>query len=247
MAEPAILDLVASSAQTASGAGAALDAEKAGRSVTVALSSTVATGTGKTLLVVIEHSETGLDGWGELARFPSLTGASNVSLSAGGAKRYLRARWEIAGTTPSFTFAVKARAYSHLITRQQFFNRVSPAMARRAFDDGQVGEAAEEAIDALLADASSMLRGKLGPVDDLSGLTPETRSEAVRIGLDICQARAAIRHPEVFRIDGGKLLECARKDLKEIRTGLADAAMAPQRPPIESLAAGATSLPRRWV
>lgn len=235
MAEPASLILAPSAARTASEYGSGYDAERAGRSVTGALDVTAASGTAPTLLVTLESSETGGedDDWSRIAAFPSCSGITKLWLNGYSAARYVRARWEISGDAPSFTFEVKARAYSHLIDATQFTAHLSEPLVRLAFDDHATGAPDFEAIDSVLAYASSMLRGKIGPADDLSGFTPEQQSEVIRIGLDICHARAAMRAPEVFRIDGYKLLECARKDLREIRLGAATAGL-PARPPAEA-------------
>ncbi len=136
-----------------------------------------------------------------------------------GLQRYLRATWTIGGTTPSFTFSLDARLYDHLITVEQLEARISAVTLSRVFDDSGQGSADDDAINQILDDVSSMLRGKIGPVADLAGFTPETQSEVRRIGLDVAVAMAAIRHPEVMRKDGIKLMEMARRDLREIRLG----------------------------
>lgn len=223
MADPVALTLAASAARTASGEGTAQDAQRANLTGAFRLSCTAASGSGPSLAVTLEHSETGLDdaGWEEFGAFRELSGTSSASVTVGSLRRYLRAVWEIGGTTPSFTFAVTAKLYAHLVTPEQLYARVSPTTVRRVLDDSDSGEADEDALNAILADASSMLRGKIGPVSDLSTFTPETASELIRIGMDICQGRLALRRPEVMRMDGQKILAAARADLKDIRLGTA--------------------------
>lgn len=212
-------DLAASAARTTDGEGSAFDAGRPGLSGSALLEVTASSGTGPTLVVTVETSETGLDEWESVAEFPSASGSTKLRVLLKGLKRYVRAAWTIGGTTPSFTFKVSAKLYDHLITVEQLESHMSPTTVGRIFDDSGQGASDEDAVNSVLGYASSMLRGKIGPVTTLDGFTPETQSEVNRIGLDICEARAAIRHPEVVRKDGMKLMEMARKDLRDIRLG----------------------------
>jgi hypothetical protein len=246
MADPTNLALAALAARTTSDSGSALDAKRGGRSVTAVLTVAAGSGAGTGLVVVVESSETGLGDseWAEDCRFAVVSGATELVTYTVAAHRYVRARWEISGVTPSFTFRVDARAYSHLITRQQLANHISPTYMRLALDDGNVGTANESAVDGILSYASSMLRGQLGPVDSLDGFNPEEQSEIVRIGLDIAQSRIAQRAPEVLRLDWQPILKAARADLAAIVQAKATTGV-PERPPDSSYAPGVASFPRR--
>lgn len=215
--------LAASAARTTSGEGAAFDAGRPGLSGSANLTITAASGTAPTLLVTVETSETGLpdDEWETVAEFPLVRGVTKLRALLVGLKRYARVTWTVDGTTPSFTFKVEAKFYDHLISVQQLEAHISPTTLGRVFNDSGQG-ADEDAVNAILAYASGMIRGKISPAVDLSGFTPESQSDVQRIGLDIAEARACIRHPEVMRKDGMKLMEIAKKDLRDIRLGTAN-------------------------
>jgi len=242
MADPQSVTLAASATRTTSAEGSAVDGGANGRSAGISLAVTATTG--GTLTVLVEGSETGLGDWTTLATFPEVDGVTNLKLVFANPERYIRASWTIGGSSPSFTFSVSGKLYSHLITRNQIDAHMGARIVARVLDDSGAGDADEDAVNSLLAYASSMLRGKLGTVDDLSGLNPEVQSEMIRIGLDICHARAAIRHPEVVRLDGMKMMDAAKKDLRDIVLHGATAGV-PNRPPVEAYAAGVISTESR--
>lgn len=113
-------------------------------------------------------------------------------------------------------------ALEPLITRAQLSARISPTALGRCCDDSGQGDADDDAVARALADASSKIRGKLGPTLKVDELDPAVATEVVRIGLDIAHAYLAIRHPEVMRQDGFKMMQLADKDLCQIRIGEAD-------------------------
>jgi len=136
-------------------------------------------------------------------------------------------------------------ALAPLITEQQLSDFLSALVLQRICDDAGEGEAAVEAVESILAYASSMLRGKLGQVENLSAIDEDLRPEVTRIGLEICQARAAIRHPEVMRMDGFELMKMAKSDLKAIRVN--EAGLGTRDKPAQTeYAAVIASSPRRW-
>lgn len=105
-----IVEFAPSAARTASGAGATVDGLGVQSTLRVQLSVTAVAGTGPTLDVVLEDTIDGTN-WHQLAAFPQRTAAGAVVLNvttpfAG----RVRARWTVAGTTPSFTFSVLADA-----------------------------------------------------------------------------------------------------------------------------------------
>jgi hypothetical protein len=137
-------------------------------------------------------------------------------------------------------------ALPQLVTQEQFENFVSAATVQRICDDSGEGEASEDAVNSILDYASSMLRGKLGPVTSLDEVDEDLRPEVTRIGLELAQARAAIRHPEVMRIDGMALLRMAKADLAEVRVNKATLGTREQPDPAEHGAGLSTSARRGW-
>lgn len=241
MPAPLSVTLAPSSVRTTDGSGASTDGEAANRSAGVVLAVTV--GSGGTLTVKIETSETGLDDWTVVHTFAEVTAPTTLSGTFGRLKRYIRAVWTISGG--SFTFSVDGTLYSHLVTVEQLEGHMGARLVARLLDDSTSGSPNENAVNSILFYASSVLRGKLGDVEDLEGYSPETQTEIVRIGLDICQARAAIRHPEIVRMDGLKLMEVAKADLREIRlTSASLGSPSAPRPDTETVAAVVSS-PRR--
>lgn len=98
---------VASAARTASGSTAALDGYGGAATLRAQLNVTAASGTTPTLNVIIEDSVDGGVTWNTVGTFTQKTAVSreviNITNPFG---RLLRVSWTIAGTTPSFTFAV---------------------------------------------------------------------------------------------------------------------------------------------
>lgn len=99
--------LLASAAQAASGAGAAVDLGTRDRLLRQALSVSVASGTSPTLDVRLEASADGATGWKSFATFARATAAGVEKICAVSPERYVRVAWTMGGTGgPSFTFAV---------------------------------------------------------------------------------------------------------------------------------------------
>jgi phage gp36-like protein len=109
-----------------------------------------------------------------------------------------------------------------LITRAQLESRVSATVLDRVLDDSGSGEADVDAVQRILLDASSKIRGALGPLTDLNTLDPEKQTEVVRIALDIATAYLALRHPEILKRDGFTMLDRSEKELAGIHVGKAD-------------------------
>jgi hypothetical protein len=105
------------------------------------------------------------------------------------------------------------------ITKAQLEKRLSSIIVKRIYDDDNDGVADTDPLDQLCMDASSKVRGKLGPVYNPDLLDSATVDEIRRITLDQAHAMAAQRFPEVLRIDGFRLMEQADKDLKALRIG----------------------------
>ncbi len=109
----------------------------------------------------------------------------------------------------------------NLVTVEQFENRIGIEIVRRIFDDQNTGEARGSAVQQLLEDASSKVRGGIGFDYDLDAVTAEaaafTAIELRRIALDCAHAMAAIRHPGALKQDGYAMMEQVDKDLKNLR------------------------------
>lgn len=110
-------DIVASAARTTSGVSPAFSCEW-NDSLTIVANVTAASGTTPTLALTVEWSLDGTTfGVAEGAvNFASITAAKNALLRLSVVAPYFRVRWVVAGTTPSFTFDLKA--YTAAITRR---------------------------------------------------------------------------------------------------------------------------------
>lgn len=110
---PLTVTLHAANAETASGTGTSVDLWTAAAGsdtllprscVEMDLDVTSVSGTTPALAVTIEHSRDGTN-WSTLLTLDSVTAVGHVQRSIAGAHRYVRARWTVTGTTPSFTFS----------------------------------------------------------------------------------------------------------------------------------------------
>lgn len=99
-----------SAARTVSGNTGQIDAVEDARALRVQVEVTAFAGTSPTLDVVLEDSVDGVN-WNPLATFARATGATREVLNVTGLfARQVRCRYEVGGTSPSFTFAVIAYA-----------------------------------------------------------------------------------------------------------------------------------------
>lgn len=106
-----------------------------------------------------------------------------------------------------------------LFTREELEARISPRTLGRCLDDSGSGEASDDAINLLIADATSWCRGKIGPVFQLAELDSDTAGDLKRIAIDVARAYLAERCPEVMRIDAAKVFTRCATDIKAIRVG----------------------------
>jgi hypothetical protein len=90
----------------------------------------------------------------------------------------------------------------------------------RLYDDNNDGIADANAVTQLIRDGSAKVLGYIGPVYNVDLIDPLSQAEVVRLTLDVCQAYAAQRHPEILRVEGYKMMAQAEKDLKQLREGL---------------------------
>lgn len=100
--------VLASAARTATAQSAAVDVEA--RAVVLDLVVSVVSGTSPTLDVVIETRRDSSDTWRSLGAFAQKTTAVTERKGFAGVDRQVRANYTIAGTSPSFTFAVTGDA-----------------------------------------------------------------------------------------------------------------------------------------
>jgi phage gp36-like protein len=110
------------------------------------------------------------------------------------------------------------------VTQTQLEHRIGAAQVRRIYDDNRDGVADTNPVEALLLDACSFVAGGLGPhysEETLATMATVPR-EITRITLDVAEAYAAKRHPTIVKRDWGKLMEEARLDIKQVRTGKAN-------------------------
>lgn len=111
MAFGAARDVVSSAARTTTGTSSAIVLADMGRSMNLAVETTAASGTTPTLDLTIEWSDDGGTTWfvtDTSDAFTQITGTGNglrVKQFLIKAATY-RIRWTVAGTTPSFTFAI---------------------------------------------------------------------------------------------------------------------------------------------
>lgn len=99
--------LAASAARTATGNGTAFEV---GDKTTLRceLNVTAVSGTAPTLVAAVETSANGTSGWTEIAAFSQVTATGTTRKVFTGLDRFVRPKWTIGGTTPSFTFALTA-------------------------------------------------------------------------------------------------------------------------------------------
>ena len=113
-----------------------------------------------------------------------------------------------------------AHAYA---TKKQLENRISADAVQRIYDDNNDGDADSDPINDLLYDATAKVDSYLSaviptPVEKV-GSPAEYPREVIRMTLDVAEAYAAKRHPEVVARDWEKLMKAAESDLKSYREG----------------------------
>ncbi len=107
-----------STVATTSGVGPALDLGSERATLRMTLSASAASGTLPTLDVSIETSpDVGAAQWLTKGSFAQLIAAGAKDLEIQGVQQFIRARWKIAGDTPSFTFAIAGRAVTAYTNR----------------------------------------------------------------------------------------------------------------------------------
>jgi phage gp36-like protein len=108
-----------------------------------------------------------------------------------------------------------------LITKEQLIARLGQNQFDRVFDDNNDGKADKLSEEQVRKDASSKVRGAIGPVYTQAQLTSATE-ELVRITLDVAEAMATRRRPTILKGDWTELMAQADKDLKAVRMTMAN-------------------------
>lgn len=85
-------------------------------------------------------------------------------------------------------------------------------------DDDNDGEPDYGVLEGVIRDATGYVNGFLRGIYPIP-LPEPIPDEVKRLTLDVAQGYLANRHAEYVRYDGGKLLEQARKELMDLRTG----------------------------
>lgn len=106
-----------------------------------------------------------------------------------------------------------------LITKEDLEARISPEFLSYVLDDSGTGDADEDAVSLVIADATTWVRGKIGPVFDLGTLNADTAGDLKRIALDVAHAYLAQRHPNIMQVDSSKIFDRCSRDIKAIRMG----------------------------
>jgi phage gp36-like protein len=154
------IEPVASAARTATGTGTAIDLG-VHTTALLTLMVTAVSGTSPTLAVTIETAPTSTGpAWTSLGSFTTVSAVAVAEKRFPGAQRYLRARWTIAGTSPSFTFSVAGTSRLLYCTPTDI-KRETPARAlvtvnNTALTDAQLDEFGESASD----EADDYLNGR---------------------------------------------------------------------------------------
>lgn len=122
-------------------------------------------------------------------------------------------------------------------TKQQLENRLSAVVVRRIYDDNNDGTTDSDPVQDCLDDASAKVDSYLAPIGLLPLPGPPYHREVIRLELDVAQAYAAQRFPEIVRVDWEKLMKQAESDLDNLRKGKT---MLGSRPPDPAANHGAT-------
>lgn len=105
------------------------------------------------------------------------------------------------------------------IAKVDIVNRLSPQVVQQIYDDQETGSAADAAVSALCADASSKVAGYLRGIYDLDDVANNPPHEVIRLSLDVATAYASQRFPSYVKRDWEKLMKQAEGDLDKLRMG----------------------------
>lgn len=138
MPDPKAVTLHASGVETATGAGSAVDL--AGRLALddLTLEVTDATGTSPTLEAFAQTAISASGPWRTVKAFNRATSAGATTVPLTAFDRYARAAWTLSGTSPAFTFSIKATAVQMYVMPSDVLGRgnaLPPDMIGRVTPD----------------------------------------------------------------------------------------------------------------
>ena len=128
-----------------------------------------------------------------------------------------------------------------LFTAEELYSRISKSRVSECLNDSGSGEADEDAVTQLITDCTLWVRGKIGPVAELSTLTATTAGDLKRIALDVARAYLCERAPEVMRQSSKDIFERCARDIKMIRIGEASPGTEVPPDPLANNGASVTS------
>ncbi len=115
-----LLNVAPTAAKTTTASGTAIDLQDYHGTGILVLDSAAGTGTSPTLDLSFEESDDNttftavaagaFDGGANFTQVTGTASQQELTFDVGARKRYLRAKWTIGGTTPSFTFSVNCLA-----------------------------------------------------------------------------------------------------------------------------------------
>lgn len=108
-----------------------------------------------------------------------------------------------------------------LITKAQLIARLGQVQFGRVFDDNNDGQADKLSEEQVRKDASSKVRGAIGPTYTQAQLTA-ANDELIRITLDAAEAMSMRRRPTILKGDWTEVMAQVDKDLKAIRMTMAN-------------------------
>ncbi len=115
MSNPSTVELHALGAETSSGSAASVDITALRTMLDLSIRMDAITGTLPTMVLIIETSGGASGPWREVGRaeqeFNDAPDNGVFRLVVGGCAQFVRVRWIIGGTTPSFTFSVAGEAH----------------------------------------------------------------------------------------------------------------------------------------
>ncbi len=179
--------LQASTVVSSSGTGATFDLEADDTTARLWLEVTAASGTAPTLLVTVEHSHNGVT-WDTLGTFAQKTAPGAEYKAFPDARQFVRVRWTVGGTTPSFTFGVAGEQVYVYATPEDVKLLGLRGVAMQGDDaitDQEIDEAAEAAGDLLDSYANTADLS----VPFLEWPDSWRRAAAIVIGYDLISAR----------------------------------------------------------
>ena len=106
---------------------------------------------------------------------------------------------------------------SAYFTKGDLEDRLSADVVRKCYDDNNIGTADSSPLGRLIRDASSKVDSYLRGMYPLPLAT--VPNEVQRLALDVAEAFAAKRFPEIVRKDWKELLKQAEKELESLRMG----------------------------